>query len=79
MRERIIGLIQELLERKGVTAGAIDDSSRLHEGGVGLDSLDTAELSVVLEQELGHDPYSDGQFPATVADLIAYYRDNPAR
>jgi acyl carrier protein len=79
MRERIIGLIKELLARKGVAVAAIDDTSSLHEGGVGLDSLDTAELSVVLEQELGHDPYSGGRFPATVGDLVAYYQDSPNR
>lgn len=38
-----------------------------------LDSLDIAELSVVLEDDLGSDPYSEGVEPKTVAEVIKFY------
>jgi acyl carrier protein len=44
-----------------------------------MDSLELAELSAALEDELGHDPYSDGLAPETVGELIGYYRSEPAR
>lgn len=41
--------------------------------GLGLDSLDTAELSIRLELEFGFDPYSKGVFPQTFGELVSYY------
>ena len=38
-----------------------------------LDSLDVAELSAVLEDDLGTDPYSEGLAPRTVAEVVAFY------
>jgi acyl carrier protein len=38
-----------------------------------LDSLEVAELSVLLEDELGTDPYSQGLVPRTVGELVAFY------
>jgi acyl carrier protein len=64
--------IRTLLARRG--EGQIDiDSSLTLTGDLGLDSLELAELSAVLEDELGYDPFSDGVVPETVAELIAYY------
>jgi acyl carrier protein len=51
-----------------------DQHSDLYED-LELDSLDVAEFSAVLEDDLGHDPYSDGQLPRTVAEVIEYYND----
>jgi acyl carrier protein len=44
-------------------------------GDLGMDSLELAELSAVLEDELGSDPFSNGLLPRTVGDLLAFYRD----
>lgn len=48
-------------------------STPLYADGAGLDSLETAELSAVLEDEFGTDPYSEGQMPQTLAEIIAFY------
>ena len=40
-----------------------------------LDSLEVAELSVVLEDDLGRDPYSEGVEPRTVGEVIKFYKD----
>lgn len=43
------------------------------EGDLGVDSLEIAELSMVLEDELGSDPFSEGLAPRTVQEIIAFY------
>lgn len=45
----------------------------LHADGAGLDSLQVAELSATLEDELGTDPYSAGLMPQTMAEIIGFY------
>lgn len=68
----ILGTIEELLERRGARGVEIRPESKLT-ADLGLDSLELAELSAVLEDELGHDPYSEGIVPETLAELVAYY------
>lgn len=61
-----------ILRAKGLEA--IDLDSPLYgEEGIGLDSLETAELSATLEDEYGHDPYSNDLLPATVREILDYY------
>jgi acyl carrier protein len=45
----------------------------LYADGVGLDSLETAELSAVLEDEHGSDPFSASTMPQTLNDIQNYY------
>ena len=51
----------------------VDDSTLLFADGLGLDSLETAELSAQLEDDLGTDPFSEGQLPQTVGELLDFY------
>jgi acyl carrier protein len=44
--------------------------------GLGLDSLETAELSATLEDEIGTDPFSDGLLPETIRDILDFYGDS---
>jgi acyl carrier protein len=66
--------IETLLEQRGATGIEIKPESTLT-GDLGLDSLELAELSAVLEDEVGHDPFSEGIVPETVSALVAYYND----
>jgi acyl carrier protein len=50
-----------------------DSSTRLYADGIGLDSLETAELSAMLEDDLGSDPFSSGEMPQTVGDILCFY------
>ncbi len=50
----------------------------LYSEGIGLDSLDVAELSAVLEDEFGSDPFSDGLMPETIGDIVAFYDETPS-
>jgi acyl carrier protein len=49
----------------------------LYSEGIGLDSLDVAELSAVLEDEFGKDPFSNGLMPETIGDIAAFYDETP--
>lgn len=63
--------IRSLLKRRKADVEFGDDAD-LYED-LGMDSLEVAELSATLEDDLGHDPYSDGQAPRTVAEVLEYY------
>ena len=69
----IVDEIKVLLERRGEPGLEIKPDSKLAED-LGLDSLELAELSAALEDELGSDPYTEGLLPETVAELVAFYR-----
>jgi acyl carrier protein len=45
----------------------------LYEEGLGLDSLATAELSAILEDDFGTDPFSAGEVPQTIGDILDFY------
>ena len=52
----------------------VQEGSRLS-ADLGLDSLELAELSAALEDDLGADPFSSGgAAPRTVGDVLAFYR-----
>lgn len=69
----VIAVIKTVLKYKGLPDANVQLSSALYDGGLGLDSLSAAELSVALEKALGKDPYSNGEFPQTVAEIVRYY------
>jgi hypothetical protein len=43
-------------------------------GDLGLDSLELAELSAALEDDLGRDAFANGVLPRTVGDLLVFYQ-----
>lgn len=55
----------------------VADTDGLFGDGIGLDSLETAELSALLEDDLGSDPFSEGLLPQTVGELLGYYQGQP--
>ena len=71
----VVKALKGVLKRKKKTNDVdIDLTADLYDD-LELDSLDVAELSAVLEDDLGHDPYSDGQLPRTVAEVVDYYKE----
>jgi acyl carrier protein len=54
-------------------AAEFDRTTPLFADGLGLDSLETAELSAVLEDEYGKDPFSSDVMPQTVGDIVDFY------
>ena len=47
--------------------------SPLYADGLEMDSLQAAELSALLEDELGTDPYTEGTVPQTVGEIVEFY------
>jgi acyl carrier protein len=43
---------------------------------LGLDSLEVAELSATLEEDLGSDPYSAGIIARTVREVLSFYESS---
>ena len=64
--------LQKFLERANKTA-EVEAGTGLFADGLGLDSLETAELSAFLEDEVGTDPFSEGLLPQTVGELLDFY------
>jgi hypothetical protein len=60
-----------LLGRKNINLD-IQPDSVIDE--LGLESLDVAELSAILEDDLGRDPYSAGFLPQTVGQILEWYK-----
>jgi acyl carrier protein len=65
--------IRTFLERANKPADELAPETSLYADGLGLDSLETAELSATLEDEHGTDPFSNGPMPQTVGDILAFY------
>jgi len=68
----VVSTIQRLLERRNEEDVELHPESRLYED-LRLDSLEIAELSAILEEGMGRDPYNEGLAPRTVAEVIAFY------
>jgi acyl carrier protein len=70
---KVISVISSLLERANKPDVDVTLESQVHGDGLDLDSLESAELSAVLEDEFGSDPFSAGLMPETVAEIVAFY------
>jgi hypothetical protein len=71
-----MGSPQELAEqtvRSFVARVKLD--TPLYAEGVGLDSLEAAELSALLEDEVGSDPFTSSEMPQTLRDIIGFYNE----
>jgi acyl carrier protein len=71
--EDVVGTIRSFLARSKKSEAEFDVDTPLYGEGLGLDSLDAAELSALLEDRHGSDPFSAGEAPATVGDIVAFY------
>jgi acyl carrier protein len=68
----VMSAIETLLSRRENGNIPVTNESTL-QVDLDLDSLELAEFSVMLEEELGRDPYSEGVVPNTVGEVIAFY------
>ena len=67
-------VIETFLERADKNVEGVTDSTALWGEGLGLDSLEAAELSASLEDAFGTDPFSAAdEMPQTVGDILAFY------
>ena len=67
-------IVTQFLTRSNKLQDPLTPDLHLYGEGLELDSLETAELSALLEDELGSDPFSAGAtMPETVGDVLAFY------
>lgn len=64
--------LRSLLKRREKREIEFDRNADLYED-LGLDSLEVAEFSATLEDDLGADPYSLGETPRTVGEVLDFY------
>jgi acyl carrier protein len=69
IRGRIEALVLSVNHRNGGTVDRLDFSLRLLDPGVGLDSLDLAEVVVDLEKQFGRSPFDSARPPRTWEEL----------
>jgi acyl carrier protein len=73
-QSRARAVIDQFLVRVKKNAEGLSDDTGLWGDGLELDSLEAAELSAMLEDELGSDPFSAGdEMPEKVGDVVAFY------
>jgi acyl carrier protein len=67
-------VISQFLQRADKSVDGLSDDMGLWGDGLKLDSLDAAELSAMLEDAFGSDPFSaGGEMPERVGDIVAFY------
>ena len=71
----IISLIRSMLRRRTDEQIDVTLESNLYEDLM-FDSLEIAELSTALEDNLRTDPYSVGIVPLTVGELVEFYESS---
>lgn len=75
----VAATIRSFLVRANKPVDVLEPSLPLYADGIGLDSLETAELSAVLEDTFGTDPFSSGgDMPQRVSDILDFYAAVPA-
>ncbi len=73
-QDDVRAVITDFLARAEKNVGPWTDDTTLWGGGLGLDSLEAAELSAMLEDTFGTDPFSsEGDLPERVGDVVAFY------
>lgn len=68
----VVRTIRGLLKRRKQDDAPLNLDADLYDD-LHLDSLEVAELSATLEDDLGSDPYSEGLAPRTVAEVVEFY------
>ena len=70
--QTVVSAIRKLLRRRSSDHAELDRNADLYQD-LELDSLEVAELSAALEDDLGRDPYSEGLVPRTVGEVVDFY------
>lgn len=71
-KSTVVNSIRSLLKRRKGVDVVFDENANLYDD-LEMDSLEVAEFSAVLEDDLGRDPYSAGETPRTVGEVIKFF------
>ena len=78
VEDTVIAAIRRILKRQGFPETEVALDSKLYGEGIGLDSMSVAELSAALEKTYGKDPYTSGEDPQSVRDIVEFYERSAA-
>jgi len=70
----VLDVVRSLVWRRDGSESDVTRDAVLDDD-LGLDSLELAELSAILEEQFGRDPYTAGVIPRTVGDVVDFYAD----
>ncbi|MGN6605812.1 MAG: acyl carrier protein [Jatrophihabitans sp.] len=77
-RAAVRDVVEQFLRRANKDVDALTDDTPLYGDGLGLDSLEAAELSALLEDSFGTDPFTaSDRMPETLAEILAFYEAAP--
>jgi acyl carrier protein len=68
----VLKAVRGLLRRRKDAPTVVGLDSELYDD-LKLDSLEVAELSATLEDDLGRDPYTEGLVPRTIGEVVEFY------
>jgi len=71
-RHEIEATITEFLDRV-MKPATLTPELALFADGIDLDSLETAELSALLEDTFGSDPFMSEEMPQTIGEIFDFY------
>jgi acyl carrier protein len=75
---QVRAVITKCIAQMNKSVDDLTDETSLFGDGLELDSLEVAELSATLEDELGTDPFSVGDTdPQTIGEILAFYQADP--
>lgn len=69
----VLRVIRDFLAGVDKLPEDLDESLGLFSDGLALDSLEVAELAALLEDDFGTDPYTAGETPETIGQVVAFY------
>lgn len=72
-------VVRGFVTRVKPEAAELELDTPLYADGVGLDSLEAAELSALLEDEVGSDPFTSDEMPQTLRDILGFYGEVPVQ
>lgn len=71
--QQVEQVVRDFVRRVKPDSPDPDLDTPLYADGVGLDSLEAAELSAVLEDEFGTDPFQSEELPVSLRAIVAFY------
>jgi len=71
---KVVEALAGIFKAKGLKQPGLGPDTVL-DGSLGLESLDFAEMVIILEEKTGKDPFASGSFPPirTIKDLATLY------
>jgi acyl carrier protein len=75
INDAVLKAIKTVLEQKQESTKIKADKELSLTQDLGFNSLDLAQFSALLEDTFGVDPYTEGEVPQTLKEVVSYYNN----